>query len=702
MSKQHLTIALAGNPNVGKTTLFNALTGSRQVVGNWPGVTVEQKTGYYQYQGQRYDVVDLPGIYSFLGGSPDEQIARDYIFNEKPDLVVNIVDSSNLERNLYLSMQLMEYGIPMLMVLSMCDITERNGIAIDTEHLQSHLGVKVISATLTKGLDVDAVMQEIAQTVQNPTNPIAPHYDEVVEKALERIQAELKAEDASTARKQALNYLEKELPAELKPELKELIAAEIDGIEKHRGQKVTNVIADDRYAYIRGLARDVINRSKAKKLTYSDRIDKVALSGVFGLPMFFVVMYLVFLVAVKASDPLIGLVEGGLEWLIVEQFGGLLSSWSLPEWLVSLLVDGIGGGIITIASFIPPIFFIFLCLALLEDSGYMARAAFVADKFLTRIGLPGRAFIPLMVGFGCTVPAIMATRTLESKRDRIFASLLTPFMSCGAKLPVYTFLAMIFFPKRADIVIFGLYLFGVVLAMLFGLMLKKTIFKSPPGSFVMELPAYHMPTFRGIMGHTWFRLRDFILRAGKTILIAIILMNLLQLITVPFAGNEEGRASLLELAGRGMAPVLAPMGIGSHNWEAGVSLVSGLFAKEAIVGTLQSLYQRGGTLEAASVNIMQGFGSSAAALAYMVFVLLYAPCAAALAVLFKEHGFKWLAFSFVYLTILAWIMAVLVYQILYFTATSLIWIGVALLLVAAFYYSMKLIGRSKNNEFKQA
>ena len=701
MSEQKITIALAGNPNVGKTTLFNALTGSRQVVGNWPGVTVEQKKGYYQYQGQRYDVVDLPGIYSFLGGSPDEQVARDYIFNEKPDLVVNIVDSSNLERNLYLSLQLMEYGIPMLMLLSMCDITERNGIAIDIEHLQSHLGVKVISATLTKGLEVDAVMQEIAQAVQNPSAPISPHYDEVVENALTKIQASLQTEDTSLARKQALNYLEQKLSPDVAPELKELITKEIDGIEKHRRQKIANVIADDRFAYIRGLARDVINRSKAKKLTYSDRIDKVALSGIFGLPMFFVVMYLVFLVAVKLSDPIIGLIETGFEWLFIEQWGALLSYWNLPDWLIYILSDALGGGLTTIDSFIPPIFFIFLSLALLEDSGYMARAAFVADKFLTRIGLPGRAFIPLLVGFGCTVPAIMATRTLESKRDRIFASLLTPFMSCGAKLPVYTFLAMIFFPKKADLVIFGLYMFGVVMAMLFGLMLKKTIFKSPPGSFVMELPAYHLPTFRGIMGHTWFRLKDFILRAGKTILIAIILMNLLQLITVPFAGNEEGKASLLELAGRAMAPTLAPMGIATHNWEAGVSLVSGLFAKEAIVGTLQSLYQRGGSLEAASVNIMQGFGSSAAALAYMVFVLLYAPCAAALAVLFKEHGFKWMAFSFVYLTILAWIMAVLVYQIICFTATSMIWIGIVILLVAAFYYSMKLMGRSKHNAFQQ-
>ena len=702
MKRDKPILALAGNPNVGKTTLFNALTGSRQVVGNWPGVTVEHKQGYYQYQGQRYDVVDLPGIYSLLGGSPDEQVARNYIFNEKPDLVINIVDSSNLERNLYLTLQLMEHGIPMLMVLSMCDITERNGICVDQEHLASHLGFKVISATLTKNLDQPALMKAIAEAVQNPSTPITPHYDEVVEAAILKLQAILPLEDENLSRKQALNYLEQEpeLNSQTSLELLETLAKEIDTIEKHRGQKIANVIADDRYGYIRGLALDVITRSKTNKLTYSDRVDKIALNGVFGLPVFFFVMYLVFLVAVRASEPIVDFIEGGFEWLLIEQWGALLTSWSLPDWLVFMLSDALGGGIATISSFIPPIFFIFASLALLEDSGYMSRAAFIADKFLNRIGLPGKAFIPLLVGFGCTVPAIMATRTLESKRDRVFASLLTPFMSCGAKLPVYTFLAMIFFPKRADLVIFGLYMFGVIMAMVFGLMLKKTIFKSAPGSFVMELPPYHFPTFRGIMGHTWFRLKDFILRAGKTILIVIILMNTLQIITVPFKANENGIPILLELSGRVLAPLLSPMGIQSSNWEAGVALVSGIFAKEAIVGTLQSLYQRGGSVENMSANIIQSFGSNAAALAYLIFVLLYAPCAATLAILFKEHGGKWMAFSFVYLTLMAWIVATLVYQILNFSLTSLLWISIAILLAAGFYYSMKLMGRSKNNAFQ--
>ncbi len=702
MKRDKPILALAGNPNVGKTTLFNALTGSRQVVGNWPGVTVEHKQGYYQYQGQRYDVVDLPGIYSLLGGSPDEQVARNYIFNEKPDLVINIVDSSNLERNLYLTLQLMEHGIPMLMVLSMCDITERNGICVDEGHLEKHLGFKVISATLTKNLDQPALMKAIAEAVQNPSTPITPHYDEVVEAAILKLQAILPLEDENLSRKQALNYLEQEpeLNSQTSLELLETLAKEIDTIEKHRGQKIANVIADDRYGYIRGLALDVITRSKTNKLTYSDRVDKIALNGVFGLPVFFFVMYLVFLVAVRASEPIVDFIEGGFEWLLIEQWGALLTSWSLPDWLVFMLSDALGGGIATISSFIPPIFFIFASLALLEDSGYMSRAAFIADKFLNRIGLPGKAFIPLLVGFGCTVPAIMATRTLESKRDRVFASLLTPFMSCGAKLPVYTFLAMIFFPKRADLVIFGLYMFGVIMAMVFGLMLKKTIFKSAPGSFVMELPPYHFPTFRGIMGHTWFRLKDFILRAGKTILIVIILMNTLQIITVPFKANESGRASLLELSGRVLAPLLSPMGIQSSNWEAGVALVSGIFAKEAIVGTLQSLYQRGGSVENMSANITQSFGSNAAALAYLIFVLLYAPCAATLAILFKEHGGKWMAFSFVYLTLMAWIVATLVYQILNFSLISLLWISIAILLAAGFYYSMKLMGRSKNNAFQ--
>ncbi len=700
MNKHNPVLALVGNPNTGKTTLFNQLTGSRQTVGNWPGVTVEHKAGYYTHKGKRYDVIDLPGIYSLSGGTPDEQVARSYILNEKPDLVINIVDSSNLERNLYLSVQLMELGVPILMLLSMCDITKRNGIRIEEDHLASHLGFPVVPANLVKDFDVKGLYDQIETSLGMTIEPARITYDEVVERALEQLMPDLAErmpeEEPHRLRWIGIKLLERDTTAGIKAdeELQEQVEKHIRAIEKHRRQESPNVIADDRYGYIRGLALDVISRDPEKKITYSDRIDKLALSSIFGLPFFFFVMYLVFLLAVRLSEPLMDFIEGGLEWVFVDRLGHLLRAIPLPEWLAYLLSDALGNGVATIGSFIPPIFFIFASLSILEDSGYMARAAFIADKFMRKIGLPGKAFIPLLVGFGCTVPAIMATRTLESKRDRVFASLLSPFMSCGAKLPVYTYLGIIFFPKRADLVVFGLYMFGVIMALAFGLLLKKTIFRSEPGNFVMELPPYHFPTFNGIMMHTWFRLKDFILRAGKTILIVIILMNMLNLITIPFAAHEEGKISVLELAGKAITPILQPMGISSDNWQAGVALVTGLFAKEAIVGTLEGLYGEG------DAAVRAGFGTTAAVLAYLVFVLLYSPCAAALTMLFKEHGWRWMVFSFIYLNLLAWMIATLVYQLINFSATSFIWIGVAIALTFAFYGSMKLMGRSKHHAYE--
>ncbi|MDZ4181307.1 MAG: ferrous iron transport protein B, partial [Candidatus Cloacimonadaceae bacterium] len=600
MSIQNPTIALAGNPNVGKTTLFNALTGSRQTVGNWPGVTVEHKQGYYLYQGKRYEVIDLPGIYSLSANSPDEQAARNYILQKSPDLVINIVDASNLERNLYLSVQLMELGLPMLMVLSMTDIAQINGIGIEYEHLTSHLGFEVLPLVLNKRFARNELLEKIEANLLHPSMPAKIGYDEIVELHFGRIITALEGETLDRElldkvfvspagiggedKKELISPLHKRWLAlklveadpligrHIPPELSEIVQKETHAIAKHRGQAAPAVIADDRYGFIRGLVKDVVKRRDTHKHTFSDRIDRFALSGIWGLPIFFGVMYLVFLLAVRASAPLIDLIDGGLSWIFVEQLGALLRLSILPQWLIYLFSDALGGGIATIGTFIPPIFFIFVSLSILEDSGYMARAAFIADKFMRRIGLPGKAFIPLLVGFGCTVPAIMATRTLESKRDRVFASLLTPFMSCGAKLPVYTFLAMMFFPRRADIVIFGLYMFGVVMAMLFGLLLKKTIFKTQPGNFVMELPPYHFPTFNAIMLHTWHRLKDFVLRAGKVILIVIMAVTILQVITIPNPLKDgQERINVLELGGKIITPVLQPMGIKPDNWQATVA-----------------------------------------------------------------------------------------------------------------------------------
>jgi ferrous iron transport protein B len=707
MSKTNPLIALAGNPNVGKTTLFNALTGSRQTVGNWPGVTVEHKQGYYLYKGRRFEVIDLPGIYSLSASSPDEQVAQNFLLQKKPDLVINIADASNLERNLYLTVQLMELGSPLLLLLSMPDIAERNEVFIEYGHLAGHLGFDVHPLVLNRRFDVARLYYLIEARLEEEQQPSQIVYDEVVEQHLSALRELLEAEGKANPEFMgqwgslprdwlALKLLDGDpgMAAALRTETRAEVGKHVHAVEKHRGQAASAVLADDRYGFIRGLVKDVVKRKPHQRFTYSDRIDLVALNGFWGLPIFLVVMYLVFLLAVRASAPLIGWIDAGLSWLLVEKWGSLLAGIGLPGWLAFMLSEALGGGIVTIGTFIPPIFFIFASLSVLEDSGYMARAAFIADKFMRRIGLPGKAFIPLLVGFGCTVPAIMATRTLESRRDRVFASLLTPFMSCGAKLPVYTFLAMLFFPRRADLAIFGLYLFGVVMAMLFGLLLKKTIFRTQPGNFVMELPPYHLPTLNAIAMHTWHRLKDFVLRAGKTILLVIVVMNLLQVVSFPDPFGPEGaRTTPLEAGGRLITPLLSPMGIDGDNWQATVALLTGLFAKEAIVGTLQGLYQTG-EASGLQTNIRKGFGSLAAVIAYLVFVLLYSPCAATLALLFREHGRRWALFAFFYLTLLAFLVATVVYQLLAFSAASWLWLALAAGLFALLYLNLRRIGRT--------
>ncbi len=702
------TIALLGNPNVGKTTVFNILTGSRQTVGNWPGVTVEHKRGRFAEGGLEISVIDLPGIYSLTAGTPDEKVSRDYLLTKRPDLVINIVDASNLERNLYLTLQLLEMRVPVLAVLTMLDIAEQNGIEIDTEHLRGHLGCSVVPLRLYHRESASGLKAEILSRLSRPCETgFVPCYDEVVELGLVKIGygADLERFDRSWDRRWlALKLLEQDgdYLKLLKPEENAAVQQVAKSIEKHRRQDIRNVIADDRYGLIRGLVKDVVKRKAKARATWSDRIDGLVLNGLLGLPIFFLVMFLVFSLTIWLSQPLVALISKALGWLLVGRFGLLLRGLAVPGWLADFLSNGLGAGLVTIATFIPPILFIFISLAWLEDSGYMARAAFVADRFMRRIGLPGKAFIPLLVGFGCTVPAIMATRTLENRRDRVMTSLLTPFMSCGAKLPVYAFLAMIFFPKSASLVVFGLYLTGIILALATGFLLKKTLFKSQPADFIMELPAYHLPTFNGIMMHAWHRLKDFILRAGKTILVVIAVMYVLQMITLPAQVQpwpglpaQAKRVSLMELAGKAVSPAFEPMGIARDNWPASVALLSGLFAKEAIVGSLQSLYASG-TDESAGAEIRQRFGDGVSGFAYLLFILLYSPCAAALAMLWREHGKGWMAFAFGFLTLQAWLVATLFYRLFNLPLDptgSLFWLAVVAAVFVIQYWLLFAAGR---------
>lgn len=765
---KNITIALAGNPNCGKTTLFNALTGSHQRVGNWPGVTVERLEGYYKGGETEVCVVDLPGIYSFSAYSVDEKVSREYILKEKPDVVVNILDATNLERNLYLTTQLLEMRVPVVIALNMMDIANQRKIRIEVDHLAKHLGCPVIPLVASRKEGLDRLKAAVRDAAQNrPVSPTKVEYDSEVEAALSGLQNQVKEAAVQAEvdpRWLAIKLLEGDVLAEEITDNAFAVTVKklADKIHHHVGDDIDVVIADGRYGFIHGLTKDVVVRTSQVRRTVSDAIDKVVLNRMLGIPVFLFVMYLVFLLTTNVGGGFIGFFDILFGTIFVDGFGALLSAVNAPEWLVTLLAGGIGGGIQTISTFIPPIFFIFLCLSFLEDSGYMARAAFVMDRLLRAIGLPGKAFLPMLVGFGCNVPGIMAARTLENERDRTMTVLMNPFMSCGARLPVYILFAAAFFPHSGGALIFGIYLTGIALSVLTGLILRRTVLKGEAATFVMELPPYHVPTLNGIMLHTWNKLKGFIFRAGKVILPIVVILSFLNTVgTDGSFGHEDHEDSLLSAVGKTITPVFHPMGITDENWPATVGLFTGIFAKEAVVGTLDSLYTRldaaeapdgseeepfdfwGGISEAAAsvpaafkgfssavidplglsaanhledsaaaeealeasagtLNSLQRyFGGRAAAVAYLLFILIYAPCVAAVAAIYRETGFRWMLFAVFYLTGLAWITATLFYQLATFhahPASSAAWTAGLAGVIALFYSGLKIAARKNPAE----
>ncbi len=617
-------IALAGNPNCGKTTLFNRLTGECRHVGNWPGVTVERAEGAYRHNGRDVWVTDLPGLYSLDAHTLDEQVTRDFLAAGGVDVIVNVLDATNLERSLALTAQLLALGCPMVVVVNMMDLAAPLGIRLDLARLSGVLGCPVI--------------------------PVAAHRDRRLLDFLDEVERV-----AASGKPPA--------PAVPLPPTEEA-----------------------RYAFARTVAREVVKQEGVSGRRFSDTLDRFALSRVVGIPLFLAVMYGVFMVTVAGSKPAIRLIDSVCGRLFVELPRLFLERHGAPDLLITLLADGAGAGLRAVATFIPPIFGIFTCLAILENSGYMARGAFVMDKFLRRIGLPGRAFLPLLVGFGCNVPAMFATRTLKEKRERLITLLINPFMSCSARLPVYTLFAVAFFPARGNQVVFALYLIGILMAIFTGWLLQKTLLRGEPSSFVMELPAYQVPDFRAVLRHAWENLKSFLLRGGKVIVLAVMALSLLNSL-----GRSGGTGpSWLERAGKAITPVFAPMGITSANWPATVGLVTGVIAKESVVGTLDALYGQmgpergdphdpvtgatphaahgeepyadGGSRPGVLDAMRHHFGSSAAAFAYLLFVLLYVPCVATLAALRREAGWGWTSFSMVYQTLLAWVTATLFYQ----------------------------------------
>ena len=725
-----LTIALVGNPNTGKTTLFNLLTGARERTGNWTGVTVDSAHAQFVVDGRTLRVADLPGIYSFSPNTEDERVARNYLIRSKPAAVINIVDASNLERSLFLTAQLLDMRLPLVVALNQMDTAERHGMKVDPAHLAKHLGCPVIPMVASRGLGLDELKAAALQIAESRRLPTARVLYGDAERSVQRLQVCLivAADDAGVdSRWLAIKLLEHDpFARELTHGLfDEIVAEENARIARHTGQKPDVAVMDARLGFIRGLAHDVVTRRLEIRRRFSDVADRFLLSRPVGIPAFLCVMYGVFWLTVRLTQPMVDFIDSVLGALLVHGPRVWLHKAGVPELAVSVISDGVGAGLTTVATFMPPIFMIFFCLSLLEESGYMARAAFIMDRFLNKIGLPGKAFIPLLVGFGCTVPALMATRTLEQRRDRVLTMLIAPFMSCGARMPVYAFFAMAFFPKHGNAVIFSLYVIGAVLAILSGLVLHKTLFKGEVSAFVMELPPYHMPALRGCLEHVWYNLLSFVVRAGKVILVIAVLLSLANGIFESVSAGHRQADALRSMAGRAMTVAFRPLGMSEDNWPAAAGLMTGLMAKEAIVGTLEVLYSQtdqpgmpqpapdtfnlGTELQVAFRELAGGygfaacskheeaegkglleamrrsFGSQAAAFAYLLFVLIYSPCVAALIVLGREAGWRWMGFSIVYQTLLAWMVATAYYQLatcVSAPARAAGWLGVVAVMIA--------------------
>ncbi len=614
-ARKLLTIAIAGNPNCGKTALFNALTGARQHVGNWPGVTVEKKEGYFELGDRQIRLVDLPGTYALFANAEDERAAVDYLLSREASLIINIVDATNLERNLFLTSQLADMNIPMVIAVNMMDIAENRGIQLDLDELSDVYGVPCIPLSAVSEKSVTNFISQMGHVLASPMPlPKQMVYGDKVEEAVKMLEpkvapvAELLATDARWVSLMYLgnqkSYADKFAEAGVKLDKDEIV--------KILGEEPEFAMAESRYSISHNVAGKAAVSNRTKK-TFSDKLDAVLLNRWAALPIFLVIMYLVFWIAVTIGSAFIDFFDVLFGAIFVDGLGYVLTDvLHAPGFVSAILADGIGAGIQTVSTFIPVIFFMFLCLSFLEDSGYMARAAFVADRFMRFLGLPGRAFVPMMVGFGCGVPGIMGSRVLESKRERFLTIFLVPFMSCGARLPVYALFAAAFFGKMAGTVVFLLYLAGVLFAIAYGLFLKKSLFQGQASNFVMELPPYHLPKFKSLMIHCWQRLRDYIWRAGKVITIAVAILGFLNSFGIVekavdenapanepagfefTAGNADSENSLLSVIGKAITPVFEPFGVEKENWPASVSLFTGLLAKEAVIGTMNSLYSMAG------------------------------------------------------------------------------------------------------------
>jgi ferrous iron transport protein B len=671
---REMKIALVGNPNCGKTTLFNALTGSNQYVGNWPGVTVEKKEGKASVDGRPVTVVDLPGIYSLSPYSMEEIVARDFIVREHPDAIIDIVDATNIERNLYLTAQLLELERPTVLALNFMDEVERHGDRIDCERLSRELGIPVVPITARTGKNVDELLRvahrqmHVGVTVE-PDDLYDGYTHEIHHRVGELIHdrayaAGIPAHWASIKLIEGDRLVEDALGLDESTRLAvEEILREYEGAYT-LGDRET-LIADSRYQYIQRVVAASVTKGRRKgSLTLSDRIDSVVTNKYLAIPVFLLTMLAMFAVTFGPGQML----SDGVDILINDCLAGWLTAAltgaGVAEWAIRLLVEGVVGGVGGVLVFLPQIALLFLFLSFLEDSGYMARAAFIMDRLLRRFGLSGKAFIPMLMGFGCTVPAIMGARTMENEKDRRMTIMLVPFMSCSARLPVYGLITAAFFPRHTGLVVFSLYVIGLLCAILSGIILKKAVFRGEPAAFVLELPPYRLPTLKNILLHVWEKVRGFLVKAGTLILAMSVVLWILQNFGAGFRMVDNSADSILGHIGSFIAPVFAPLGFGT--WQAAVSLLTGLIAKEAVVSSMSLFYgfsaMDGGAVVAGA--LAGTFATPAAAYAFLVFVLLYVPCVAAVATLYREmNSLKWTLRSVGWQLLWAYGMSFLAYHV---------------------------------------
>ncbi|MEB7502023.1 Fe(2+) transporter permease subunit FeoB [Leclercia pneumoniae] len=715
-----LTIGLIGNPNSGKTTLFNQLTGARQRVGNWAGVTVERKEGQFSTTDNNVTLVDLPGTYSLTTISSqtslDEQIACHYILSGDADLLINVVDASNLERNLYLTLQLLELGIPCVVALNMLDIAEKQKVRIDIDALAARLGCPVVPLISTRGRGIDALKLAIDRHQKNSDLELV-HYPRPLLREADRLAQFM---DPTMPQKQrrwlGLQMLEGDIYSRA---FAGNAAQKLEASLAHLSEELDDPalhIADARYQSIAAVCEVVSNTLTAEPSRFTAAVDRIILNRFLGLPVFLLVMYLMFLLAINIGGALQPLFDVGSVAIFIHGLQWLGYTLHFPEWLTIFLAQGIGGGINTVLPLVPQIGMMYLFLSFLEDSGYMARAAFVMDRLMQALGLPGKSFVPLIVGFGCNVPSVMGARTLDAPRERLMTIMMAPFMSCGARLAIFAVFAAAFFGQQGALVVFSLYVLGIVMAILTGLMLKHTIMRGEASPFVMELPVYHVPHLKSLLIQTWQRLKGFVVRAGKVIVVVSIFLSALNSFTLSGKAADNINDSALASVSRVITPLFKPIGVHEDNWQATVGLFTGAMAKEVVVGTLNTLYtaeniqeeafnpaefhlgdelysavdetwqslketfslsvlanpieasKGDGEMATGAMGVMsEKFGSASAAYSYLIFVLLYIPCISVMGAIARESSRGWMGFSVLWGLNIAYSLSTLFYQTVNFS-----------------------------------